>query len=99
MGNNGGLSAYGTRGQNRNVFEWQESAFDGTNNSSSENRVYRGGGWDNDADFLAPHFRMSYDPQAASASVGFRVASVHEPSSALLIIGSGLVFLARRRRT
>jgi len=39
----GGLSGYGTRGQNGNVREWQESAFDGINNSSSEPRAFRGG--------------------------------------------------------
>ncbi|MCX6980800.1 MAG: SUMF1/EgtB/PvdO family nonheme iron enzyme [Verrucomicrobia bacterium] len=41
----GGLSAYGTMGQNGNVWEWNESAFDGINDSSSEIRAIRGGIW------------------------------------------------------
>ena len=41
----GGLSPYGTMGQGGNVFEWNESAFDGTNSLSSENRAVRGGAW------------------------------------------------------
>ncbi len=43
VNNAGGLSAYGTMGQNGNVWEWQESAYDGINNSSSEDRAFRGG--------------------------------------------------------
>ena len=41
----GGLSPYGTMGQGGNIFEWNESAFDGTNSSASENRDIRGGNW------------------------------------------------------
>ena len=33
VNNDGGLSAYGTMGQDGNVYEWQESAFDGINNT------------------------------------------------------------------
>ena len=43
VNNAGGLSAYGTMEQNGNVREWNESAYDGINNSSSENRAWRGG--------------------------------------------------------
>jgi hypothetical protein len=94
----GGLSAYGTMGQNGNVSEWQESAFDGINNSSSENRAIRGGFWNGANDSLNSLFAGSVDPAFSSDSVGFRVASVPEPSCAVLMIGSGLVLLARRRR-
>jgi len=94
--NNGGLSAYGTMGQNGNVWEWQESAVDGINNSSSEDRAIRGGGWI----FTEFHLRSSsrgYDvPVLSDGDVGFRVASVPEPSSAVLVLGSGLVLLFRR---
>jgi formylglycine-generating enzyme required for sulfatase activity len=41
----GGLSPYGTMGQGGNVWEWNESAFDGSNSLSSENRAIRGGSW------------------------------------------------------
>jgi len=43
--NAGGLSAYGTMGQGGNVWEWNETAYDGSNNTAGENRVLRGGSW------------------------------------------------------
>jgi formylglycine-generating enzyme len=39
----GGLSPYGAMGLAGNAWDWVESAFDGTNNSGSENRTFRGG--------------------------------------------------------
>jgi formylglycine-generating enzyme required for sulfatase activity len=94
----GGLSAYGTMGQNGNVWEWNESAFDGINNSSSENRAVRGGSWSDTEDFLRSSDRISgFDPSDSLNSVGFRVASVPEPSSTVLMISASLLALARRR--
>ncbi len=43
----GGLSPYGTMGQNGNVWEWSESGFTAPNDSSSEDRARRGGYWFN----------------------------------------------------
>lgn len=98
VNNDGGLSAYGTMGQNGNVYEWHETAFDGINNSSSGDRAFRGGSW-GDAEFgLRASLRGSSSPAYSGSDVGFRVASVPEPSCAILMLGSGLVFLARRRR-
>ena len=94
----GGLSAYGTMGQNGNVWEWNESAYDGINNSLSENRADRGGFWFNAENLLRSSVRGNDDPTNSFDNVGFRVASVPEPSSTVLMIGSGLMFLARRRR-
>jgi hypothetical protein len=95
----GGLSAYGTMGQNGNVYEWAESAFDGINNSSSEFRALRGGLWANTELYLRSSDRDSFDvPSNSDFYVGFRVASVPEPSCAVLMLGSGLILLARRRR-
>ena len=98
VNNGGGLSAYGTMGQNGNVWEWSESAYDGINNSSSENRPFLGGGWNSAENNLRSLFRNNSHPPSSDTSVGFRVASVPEPSCAVLMIGSGLVLLARRRR-
>ncbi len=96
---NGGLSTYGTRGQNGNVWEWQESAFTAPNDSPSENRAFRGGYWNDFSEgFLRSSARYGYDPAVSNDGVGFRVASVPEPSSAMLMLGSGLMFLLRRRR-
>jgi formylglycine-generating enzyme len=96
--NAGGLSAYGTMGQNGNLWEWNESAVDGIDDSSSEDRTFRGGlaGWP-EGDLRASH-RRAYSPRSASYHIGFRVASVPEPSSTVLMISAGLLALARRRR-
>ena len=95
----GGLSAYGTMGQNGNVFEWAESALDGINNSSSENREIRGGYW---LSFEESNLRSSNrdygTPTASYTNIGFRVASVPEPTSTVLMCSAGLLAIARRRR-
>ena len=96
--NDGGLSAYGTRGQSGNVFEWNESAFDGLNDFSGEGRAVRGGTWYDSELFLSPSVRGSFTAAFEDFYVGFRVASVPEPSCAMLMIGSGLMLLARRHR-
>ena len=94
----GGLSAYGTMGQNGNVWEWNESALDGINNSSSENRAVRDGDWDDIEGFLRSSVRFYFTPSDSYDYVGFRVASVPEPSCTVLMISAGLLALARRRR-
>jgi formylglycine-generating enzyme required for sulfatase activity len=94
----GGLSAYGTMGQNGNILEWVESAFDGLNDSSSEIRAGRGGAWFNTENLLRSSGRSSDSPANSGGNVGFRVASVPEPSCALLLLGSGAMLLLRRRR-
>ena len=98
VNNDGGLSAYGTMGQNGNVWEWQESALDGINNSSSELRAFRGGNWSGTEDNLRSSFRSDNAPSDSNLSVGFRVASVPEPSSTVLMLSASLLALARRRR-
>jgi formylglycine-generating enzyme required for sulfatase activity len=96
--NDGGLSPYGTRGQNGNVYEWQESALIAPNDSPSEQRVLRGGYWGTDEFYLRSSINGNYPPTISLDAIGFRVASVPEPSSAVMMIGSGLIFLLRRRR-
>jgi len=98
VNNDGGLSPYGTRGQNGNAWEWNESAFDGINNSSSENRAIRGGNWFFSEINLRASLRFGNGPAVSNSTVGFRVASVPEPSSTVLMLSAGLLTLARRRR-
>ena len=94
----GGLSAYGTMGQNGNVYEWAESAFDGINNSSSELREIRGGAWFFPEDILRASDRGTDSPTVSDNGLGFRVASVPEPTSTVLMLSAGVFALARRRR-
>ena len=98
VNNAGGLSAYGTMGQNGNVLEWSESAYDGINNSSSEARAFRGGDWYYTEDDLRSSSRFNVSPSYSIDYIGFRVASVPEPTSTVLMCSAGLLALARRRR-
>jgi len=87
-------------GQGGNVFEWNESAFDGANSSSSEARVVRGGGWFNSEHTLRSSTRNDFDPTYEDGGKGFRVASVPEPSTAVLVLlGAGAVYLWKRRKS
>ena len=98
--NAGGLSAYGTVGQGGNVWEWMETAFDGSNNIAGEPLELRGGSWFNDTSLLDASYRNSLDPtNEGSPAIGFRVASVPEPSSpSLLALGGVVVALRKRKR-
>ena len=90
----GGLSSYGTMAQGGNAYEWTESASDGVNSSSSEYRSFRGGFWNITETYLRSSSRNYNYPSVADWTVGFRVASVPEPSSAhLLIFAVGLLVL------
>ena len=95
----GGLSPYGTMGQGGNVWEWNESALDGTNSSSSENRAQRGGRWSGPEFGLSSSGQNGNDPTWESDTIGFRVASVPEPSTyVLVLLGAGAVYLWKRRK-
>lgn len=90
--NAGGLSAYGTRGQNGNVYEYLENgAFFGS--------VYAiGGSWNNPATDFLNFYNLDASSGDQSGN-GFRVASiVPEPASALLLFsGAAAISLLRRR--
>jgi len=95
----GGLSAYGTMGQGGNVWEWNETAIDGNNDTASENRVLRGGAWSYTSAYLDASSRPSQFPSNENIDIGFRVASVPEPSAlSLLVVGLGGLAVMRRRR-
>jgi len=98
--NAGGLSPYGTMAQNGNVWDWIESAFDGTNDSATENRAVGGGNFAAIISQLNATNRQTANPISENTSFGFRVASVPEPSTyaLLLMTGAGALYAWGRRR-
>ena len=97
--NAGGLSSYGTMGQGGNVWEWNETAFDGTNDTAGENREVRGGSWVSISVKLGASTRSLDDPTSEDSYSGFRVASVPEPSTGLLVLLGLSGLLLKRRKT
>ena len=99
ISSSGGLSAYGTMGQGGNVFEWNETENDGSNDSADElGRKLRGGAWFDSSMFDASG-SYYYGASSMYDFVGFRVAGVPEPSSlSLLALGGVVVALSKRKR-
>ena len=85
-------SSYGTFDQGGNVWEWNDAV------ASGSARGLRGGSWDDGADFLASSSRIFNAPSSEYDYIGFRLASVPEPSSLVLtMLASGVVLLRRKR--
>jgi formylglycine-generating enzyme len=62
-------------------------------------RGLRGGSWSHDEiDLRASSGSIGFDPTNESGAVGFRVASVPEPSGLVLTMLTSVVMLARRKR-
>jgi len=95
----GGLSPYGTMGQGGNAWEWQETAFDGINNTVTEDRSARGAGWNNNSLRLGSALSTASNPTSETFNYGFRVASVPEPSTELLVVIGLSGLLLKRRKT
>jgi sulfatase modifying factor 1 len=84
-------SLYGTNDQGGNVIEWNDTMWGFLG-------VKRGGSWSNYDSSLASSARNSGDRSHESGNVGFRVASVPEPSCAVLtLLASGMLVTRRRR--
>lgn len=87
----------GTCDMNGNVFEWNESAYDGTLNSMDEIRVIRGGAFDRTEDNLRSSLRTGNVPAGGGYVVGLRIATIPEPSSiAMLGMIGGIGLFVRR---
>jgi sulfatase modifying factor 1 len=89
-------SPYGTFDQGGNVEEWTETPV------GSTDRVMRGGDYYWGADWLAANYQISGWPsdEVNYQGLGFRVASVPEPST-LVLLGMGalaLIFVGRCKR-
>jgi sulfatase modifying factor 1 len=89
----GDASFYGTFDQGGNVWEWNDAVIFGSS------RGLRGGSWYDYAADLASSGRGSGDPSSEGHfGIGFRLASVPEPSSLVLtMLASGVVLLRRKR--
>ncbi len=86
---------YGTFDQGGNVSEWSETIHGTVNDPFL---AYRwGGAYDGSAADLVAGAPPLLDPRFGSASSGFRVAAIPEPSTALLL-GLGLLSVAACRR-
>ena len=87
-------SFYGTADQGGNVWEWNEALISGSF------RGLRGGSWLGLASYLQSSFRGTYDPTDELFDIGFRVATVPEPSTLLLgVLGMiGLLWWNKRRK-
>ncbi|MFO0911839.1 MAG: SUMF1/EgtB/PvdO family nonheme iron enzyme [Pirellulales bacterium] len=95
----GGVSPYGTVAQAGNVWEWDETEEDLRNNDSSSFRGMRGGASNSgNREFISVWYRSGLQPASDFANLGFRVASVPEPSSEYLGAVSALGLLQLRRR-
>jgi formylglycine-generating enzyme required for sulfatase activity len=95
----GGLSPYGTMAQNGNVLEWGESGFTAPNDSAGESRVIRGGNWTNLSVNLQSSGRLNFSPTSEGVAIGFRVASVPEPSGVLSTVLGAMGLMLKRRRS
>jgi formylglycine-generating enzyme len=91
----GGLSLYGTMGQGGNVYEWEETDYDMVNDSGS--RGLRGGDWDDNSTGLRSTTRANVSPATQFNDIGFRVASIPEPTT-MVLAALGMVALLLRRR-
>jgi formylglycine-generating enzyme required for sulfatase activity len=86
-------SHYGTFDQGGNVWEWNDAVISGSS------RGVRGGSWSNNEDFLRASGRDLVDPAFEFSTIGFRVANVPEPTSAVSVLCGALMLLSKRRRT
>ena len=92
MGSAAANNYFGTADQGGNVNEWNDAVISGSS------RGLRGGSFNLDELYLRSSFRLFSDPALEGNSIGFRVASVPEPTSMLLTMLAGGVMLARRKR-
>jgi len=85
-------SSYGTYGQGGNAWEWNDAVL------GSSWRGLRGGSWGGSTDLIQSSLRDSYGSSIEASSVGFRVASVPEPTTGILAMFASGVLLIRRKR-
>jgi formylglycine-generating enzyme required for sulfatase activity len=87
----GSASYYGTFDQGGNAWEWTEAII-------GSSRGYRGGSFIHDGFIMQSSYSNSNLPTGGDSFIGFRLASVPEPSGSLMFGFAGVAFLTRRRR-
>jgi len=93
VGSYGGApSSYGTFDQGGNVQEWNDSV------SGDAGRGGRGGAWDLYGGLLANAWSGANFASDENGDLGFRVASVPEPTSVVLTVFASGMLLIRRKR-
>ena len=87
----GSASAYGTYDQSGEVWQWNDAVV---------GKYLRGGSWggSGDASYMDSSYRKNSNSTFENEDVGFRVATIPEPSVAVSFILAGSLLLARRRR-
>jgi formylglycine-generating enzyme required for sulfatase activity len=86
----------GTYDMMGNVWEWMESPYSDENYGVGSSRGLRSGFYGLNVHGLASSYRNLNVPYGEGYSLGFRVASVPEPSSLILLSAAGM-FLRKRR--
>jgi formylglycine-generating enzyme required for sulfatase activity len=84
---------YGINDMAGNVYEWNDLT-----GASGSSRGLRGGSWLNSESSLRSSFRLDDGPSGVIDFVGFRVASVPEPSAMVLTMLFGAACVTRRKR-
>lgn len=87
----GSASPYGTYDQGGNVEEWNEQIVD-------DLRGFRGGAWDRGAELFLADASNAGTGWSEYTNIGFRLAMVPEPGTALLVL-AGLAGIAWRRKS
>src|SRR5207249_2356811 len=83
-------SPYGAFDMGGNVFQWNEALINGSQ------RGLRVASFSNDSLTLVSSARSNFNPALVNNGIGFRVAMVPEPSTAVLaIIGVAMIWLAK----
>lgn len=86
-------SYYGTFDQGGNVAEWTDALI-----LIDSARGLRGGEWSEDEEFLRASTLSGGGPTSETRTIGFRIATIPEPTVASSLILSSALLLARRKR-
>jgi len=91
----------GTYDMMGNNYAWMENPYSDPSYGAGSSHAFRGGGWRGDTGYMRASYRISGDAPYEGIYVGFRVASVPEPSTLILLTMGVVGLLAygwRRRR-